>query len=149
MKTASILLLLLLSTVFLIGCGAREVRSIPPGVSLESVTIIDQRIELNLLIENRNDHVIVLHTSDLRMSFEDTQLFETVWSSTLDIDPRGRESLRITTDADSEGLDLLQGTETARAYRLRGLLQFEDLSSYPLNLRGFLHPVPGQPGRYR
>lgn len=149
MKSVSLFILLLLSIVVLNGCGPREVRAVPPGVSLESVAVVDRRIEINLLIENRNDHVIVLHTSDVQMAFDDTLLFETVSSGSLDIGPRGRESLRIATEAYGEGLELLQSTETARAYQLRGLLEFEDLRSYPLNLRGFLHPVPGQPGRYR
>ena len=149
MKTTAAILPLLLFVLLLSACGPREIRTVPPGLVLESVTIVDQQVQLNLLIENRNDIVVGLQAANLRMSFDETMLFETEWSTSLDLDPRGRESLRITIDAEAEGLALLQSTETARAYELRGLLQFEDLQDFPVNLRGFLHPVPGQPGRYR
>ena len=83
------------------------------------------------------------------MMLDDTALFEHASPTTLEVDPRGRELLQMRLNAQFEGLDRLNNIETSQAYRLEGELQFEELRDYPVRLRGFLHPVPGQPGRYR
>ncbi|MEM7052974.1 MAG: hypothetical protein AAF446_00355, partial [Pseudomonadota bacterium] len=148
MKTLLTGVVIVTLALLLNGCGSREVRSVPPGLSLESVTIVDRQVRVNLLVENRNDHLIMLQSADLIMRLGETVLFENASPRTLEIDPRGRESLQMMLNVNFDGLDQLQRIETSQAYELEGKLQFENLRDYPLRLRGFLHPVPGQPGRF-
>ena len=151
-KTASIALKIAFLTALLtavVGCGTPQINSAPPGLSLESVTVVDRQLQINLMIENRNDDSIFLEAVDLQMVLGDTPLFEHASPRTLEIDPRGREALELVLNANYDGLEILNAIETSQVYRLEGKLEFSDIRDYPVRLRGFLHPVPGQPGRYR
>jgi len=149
MKRIQAVFLLLSMTVLLTACGTIPITSVAPSIALESVEVDDQDLILNLLIENRNDNTIFLTSAQLALFLEDTLVFDVIWSTSLDISPRGRESIIVSVEAEPAGIEALQSIKTSGAYQLEGELEFESLNKHSVEVRGFLHPVPGQAGRYR
>ncbi|MEM1080605.1 MAG: hypothetical protein AAGH65_03400 [Pseudomonadota bacterium] len=141
--------LILLACIAISACGPIKIDSVPPGLALESVSIETSGIELNLLIENRNDSAILVTYAELSLELEGTPIINAQGTVNLDISPRGRESLSITLPPEPGGEQALQRIDRSARYQLMGRLEFQSLDRHEIEVRGFLHPVPGQPGRYR
>jgi len=148
-RQSMLMAIVLINVAALTACSTVRVDSVEPGIDLESLTIQPSGLEINLLVENRNDQPILLQATALELSLDDRVILDLTAPLNLQIGPRGRESLVLTTTPKPGGQQALEAIEQSAAYRMVGRLEFESLRTYRLEQEGFLHPVPGQPGRYR
>ena len=133
--------------------GPRKVRSEPPGLQVENLALERSRVELGLILHNRNDHPIAVTGAQLTMRVEGELLFEENWTLALDIGPRLRERVRLDAAAGEDAVGRLKEIAAERdasiSYRLTGELRIDGADDSERSVRGFLHPVPGQPGQFR
>lgn len=153
MRTLLVLVLMAVTLGTACSSGGPTVRREPPGVQLESLRLDGDRARLGLLLHNRNDHRIQVRALRLAMMLGDETLIEDRWSVVLDIGPRVRERVPLETMARPGALDRLArldaGDDASIGYRLLSEVELIDQSRTEQRREGFLHPVPGQPGRYR
>ena len=137
----------------LTGCGPIEVKRAPPGSDLDGVTIDGDTLILKVLVDNRNDVPLTLSGAQLKLTLGGIELEPREWPLNLEIAPRGRESLDLRLPASGTALGLLgeldAGDRPSLRYALDGRLQIADSRDARVKRNGFLHPVPGRPGRYR
>ncbi|MGK7294928.1 MAG: LEA type 2 family protein [Candidatus Wenzhouxiangella sp. M2_3B_020] len=133
--------------------GPRKVRSEPPGLQVENLALEPSRVELGLILHNRNDHPITVTGAQLTMRVEGELLLDEDWPLALDIGPRLREHVRLEASARGDAVRRLENIMAERdasiAFRLTGELRIDGIDDSGRSVRGFLHPVPGQPGQFR
>jgi LEA14-like dessication related protein len=150
------IVVLLLSAGLIAACGgsARQVKGEAPQVGLEGLARSNGELLLNVSIRNVNDFRLEISGLTLRLEFDGEPVAET-WSALgrLSIAPRGREVVQLTGTAAALADEQLQRLASGDKNNLRWHLNvvFDDVhrNSQPANARGFLHPVPGQPDRFR
>ncbi|MDT8409290.1 MAG: hypothetical protein RQ741_06800 [Wenzhouxiangellaceae bacterium] len=141
--------------VLVSGCSANPllINNEAPGLELESLELENSVASARLLVHNRNDETLFIESASLSLELEDSELFSDSWPLRLDIGSRGRENVRLQSRASDRGAARLgaldRGEAASVAYRLLGELVLSNQSNVKVEQRGFLHPVPGQPGRYR
>ena len=150
--TVSLLMLLFL----LVACGgnARQVSGEVPLVSLDGLGLSENTLLLDIRIRNINDSSLELPTLTLSLTLDGQQVVErrTLQPGVV-IAARGREVIRVETPIGPRGRQLLEeltlAERTSLAYQLD--LEFEGRRRRQEDpeSRGFLHAVPGQPGRFR
>lgn len=138
----------------LAGCsGVGLVDNAPPGLDLETVSVARGDVMLKLLIENRNDHELLLTGIELTMMLDGLEIESRYWPLNMDIGPRNRESIDVALPATEELLERLarldDGSLMSLPYQLDGELRVQESKNTRIDRRGFLHPVPGRPGHYR
>lgn len=147
--TVTLMLLLLL----LAGCGPVEVRSAPPGTELEGLAVDDGALVLRLFVDNRNDVPMQLSSANLSLELDGQSIGARDWPLTLQIGARNREPIELRLPATGAALGLLgeleSGERRSLPYRLEGRLAIDGQRDARIERDGFLHPVPGRPGRYR
>ncbi len=155
--------LAVLALVMLTACasGPRQVRGELPLVTLESLERQGDRITLLLGLRNFNDSPFPLTAIEVRLSSGDQRLLSVAHEPDFEITPRGREILTLRGIGEPEGLSLLDRFDPDAAARenqepLRRIdwtmqvqLSDERGRARTTEASGFLHPVPGQPGRFR
>lgn len=155
MTTPRAAILAALACALLAACstGLRKVKSEPPGLQVENLALAASRVELGLILHNRNDHPITVTGAQLTMRVEGELLLDEDWPLTLDIGPRLREHVRLEASARSNAVRRLEDITVERdasiAFRLTGELRIDGINDSERSMRGFLHPVPGQPGHFR
>lgn len=154
-------LLMLLALALLSGCGSgsREVRGELPLVTLDGLERQGEQITLQLGLRNINDRPLQLNEVQLRLLFGTDELVQLTHAPDFEIGPRGRDVLRLRGTGQAAGLSRLDqlepepGTRTAQArsiaWRMQVSLTDERGRTRDTEITGFLHPVPGQPGRFR
>lgn len=135
------------------GCGPVEVRSAPPGTELDGLAVDGETLVLRVIIDNRNDVPMTIAGSRLGLTLDSIELEGRDWPLDVQIGPRGREAIDLQMPASGAALGLLgeldAGGRASLRYRLEGQLQIVDSRDIRVRRDGFLHPVPGRPGRYR
>ena len=143
----------------LAGCQAHgdKLLGIPPRLELESLRLVEDasvaRIELVILLFNPND--IPVEVDDLRLEFslDEQDGLEFGRALQLDIGARNRERVRLTAEASAALVGRLRSLRDSgqgpMPYQLRGELAFNGARPSPIGLSDFLHPMPGQPNRFR
>lgn len=133
--------------------GPREIRLEPPSLQVESLRVEDGKVHFRLLVHNRNDHVIYLSEAAVAMRIDGAELFNAAWQLDLDMGPRGRELVSLDATAMQAAAELLSdGAPTSPAgvpFELSAEIVIADMRDAEIGQRGFLHPVPGQPGEFR
>lgn len=149
-------LTLLLTAACLLGAcaaGAGKIRLEPPSIQVESLRIEDDTVYFRLLVHNRNDHVLYLSEATVTMRIDGSELFNAAWQLDLDMSPRGRELISLDAPAMQAAAKILPGpgpsNTTGVPFELSAELVFGDMRNAEVDQRGFLHPVPGQPGEFR
>ncbi len=151
-----ITLLGLLALVLLIaGCqsGPRQIRGEAPLVSLESVHLGQGAASLQVAIRNVNDSRLELPEVKLNLSLDEREIAGLdLVPVDLSVAPRGREVIAFEVDLDNASRELFN--ELARGQRNNLAWGMELVLDPPRGrmrseANGFLHPVPGQPGRFR
>lgn len=143
------------ATVLLAACGSgpRVITGAAPGVLLESLDTNSGNVRLRLIATNHNDRSMHLHHLRLHAEVDGADLFDREWPLDLDIGARGRERLNLETAALEAGLEKLRTLPESNrmriSYRLRGEATFDRNRVDAIDRSGFLHPVPGRPGRFR
>ncbi|NKI34925.1 LEA type 2 family protein [Wenzhouxiangella sp. XN79A] len=137
----------------LAGCGPVEVRSAPPGSDLDGVRIDGDTLVLRVLVVNRNDVPLALTGAALEVTLGSQTLEPQEWPLALVIGPRSREAVELrlaASDAVLGAFEALQrGERQPLAYELSGRWTSEGSRDGRIQRSGFLHPVPGRPGRFR
>lgn len=153
-RIASVLALALL--VCLAGCasGRGTVSGQLPLVNLDSLELQDQRLLVDLSIRNLNDQRLETPLREASLIIDGQAAhFESSLPLSLNISARGRENLRLTATADSATQAALAALADERGqslpYQLTLTFDGRRASRTPVEQSGFLHPVPGQPGRFR
>ncbi|MGY6588685.1 MAG: hypothetical protein ACXIUB_10435 [Wenzhouxiangella sp.] len=142
--------------VCLAGCasGRGTVSGQLPLVNLDSLELQDQRLLVDLSIRNLNDQRLETPLREASLIIDGQAAhFESSLPLSLNISARGRENLRLTATADSATLAALAALADERGqslpYQLTLTFDGRRASRTPVEQSGFLHPVPGQPGRFR
>ena len=149
-------LLALASLMCLASCASRPgtVSGELPLVNLESLELQDQQLLVDLSIRNLNDQRLESPLREASLTIDGQAAdFESTLPLTLNISARGRENLRLTATADSATQAALLALADERGqslpYQLTLTFDGRRASRTPVEQNGFLHPVPGQPGRFR
>lgn len=147
---------LFMLVMLLAACGgnARQVSGEVPLVSLDGLGLSENTLELDIRIRNINDSSLELPTLTLSLTLDGQYVVQgrRLYPSVV-IAARGREVIRMETDLNARGRQLLEelarGDRDSLAYQLD--LEFEGRRRRQEDpeVRGFLHAVPGQPGRFR
>lgn len=141
--------------ILLAGCqsGPRQISGEAPLISLESVHVKEAAATLQVAVRNINDRRLELSEVKLNLSLDQHEIAgQGPVSVDLSVAPRGREVIGFDVTLDPASLqlfeDLAQGKRNNLAWQMelvvdppRGRMRSE--------ASGFLHPVPGQPGRFR
>ncbi len=149
-------LIVLLTAVYLLaGCAtsAREIRLESPSLQVENLRIEDGMVYFRLLVHNRNDHVLYLSEAAVAMRIDGNELFNAAWQLDLDMSPRGRELVSLDATAMPAAAGILSSVRPSDVagvpFELSAEFVIEDMRDAEISQRGFLHPVPGQPGEFR
>ncbi len=129
------------------------VGGLAPMVQLDSIDRQGMNLRVQMLVDNLNDRPILLTGLRLEAGLDGADLFIGQWPLDILVAARGRERVTLETTAALAGLEALDGLAELEAgairYRLNGELFWDRKSSQAIDQGGFLHPVPGQPDRFR
>jgi hypothetical protein len=146
-------LLLLALALALAACGPVEVRSAPPGSDLDGLRVEGDVLVLRMLIINRNDIPLTVTGAQLELTLGNETLDSRDWPLSLDLGPRNREAVELrlpATESVLRTLDALErGARDPLPYELIGRWTLAQGGDDRIRRNGFLHPVPGRPGRFR
>lgn len=154
---SSLQVLTLLALAMLVACSGqpRQISGQLPLVSLDGLGLDGELVQFDLGIRNINDRPLELTSLFLQLELDGQRVTgRDQRRLDLSVAARGREVVRLESSVDVHGRRLLEalgaGERMSLAYRLE--LEFDGQRQRELNdtiIRGFLHNVPGQPGRYR
>ena len=152
---------LMLALLTACASGPRQVRGELPLVALDGLERQGDRITLLLGLRNINDSALPLTEVEVRLRIDGVSLITVAYAPNFESGPRGREVLTLRGTGEPAGLELLDrfdpniGTEsghqvlTSIAWTMEVDLGDERGRTRTAEASGFLHPVPGQPGRFR
>ncbi len=131
--------------------GPRTVRGADPLIDLEGVSRNGSALGIDVMIRNVNDLRLEADAVSLRLHVDgrllaqvDAQIVE------LNLPPRGREILRIEALAMADAVAALDELAGGQRRNLPWDLElYFDGRRGRVEASGFLHAVPGQPGRFR
>jgi hypothetical protein len=156
LSTPARALLAALSMVALLalgGCGPVEVRSAPPGSDLDGVAIDGDQLVLRLLLINRNDIPLTVDGVELDITLGAEERIQRNWPLALVLGPRNREAIELRLAVPPAVLAELNALERGERgpleYALDGYWSLEGTRDGRIERSGYLHPVPGRPGRFR
>jgi len=145
----------LLALALLAACSSnlREVLGEPPQMSLSGLEKHADRVTVELALRNVNDEPLLLSRAAVELTLDGQPLAAGDRDLTLKVSARGRELIRLSLPAESDGLRALQRLADAQAGRLPWTLQARLLldsgRGRVADAEGWLYPVPGQPDRFR
>jgi LEA14-like dessication related protein len=148
--------LIVLLALMLAACGGqpRKVSGEFPLVNLDGLSLSNGSIGVDIGIRNINDSPLELPAMAFRLMLDGQLVAErNDQAPSISIAARGREVLRLQSEINPSGRQLLEeldrGERSNLAYQLE--LEFEGRRRQrgDTETRGFLHAVPGQPGRFR
>lgn len=141
------------------GSGTREVRGELPLITLEGLERRADQLSLQLGLRNINDRPLYLGEVSVRLSLAGDELMQGTHTPDFEIEARGREAITVPGRGLAEGLRRLdqfdpeindaQELPRSIAWQMQISLSDERGRSRDTEVSGFLHPVPGQPGRFR
>ena len=141
--------------------GSRQVSGELPLVTLEGLERQNEQITLLLGLRNINDRTLPLTEVKVELSSGDDQIVTARHQPDFEIGPRGREVFSLRASGEPAGLALLDrfspgaGERNGREqpgpinWTMQVHLTDDRGRTRTTEARGFLHPVPGQPGRFR
>ncbi len=154
-RTTQRLAALLMALITLAACSGnlREVTNQPPQASLDGLEKTSDGVIVALGLRNVNDEPLQLDGVSITLTLDDEPLAVGDRHLPLIISSRGREVLRFTLAAEPAGLQRLNELATGDVARLPWSLEAQLTLSSSAKRRaranGWLHPVPGQPDRFR
>jgi hypothetical protein len=146
-----------IAVLALAACGGapRQVSGELPQVLLDGLSLDGERLLFDLGIRNVNDRALDVTSLILQLELDGRAATQREQHRIdLNITARGREVIRLEAPVDPRGRRLLDeltaGERGSLAYQLE--VEFDGQRRRRLEdtiARGFLHAVPGQPGRFR
>lgn len=133
--------------------GPREIRGEAPLLSLGRLELQAENLTLDLAIRNVNDESFELNAVSLEVMLDEQPLVHGRHETPLHVSARGREVLHLSMPATRAGLERLEqlaaGEVQQLPWSLEATLSFVGASEHETMTTGWLHRVPGQPGRFR
>lgn len=154
-RTALRISALFLSAVVLAACSGnlREVTNQPPQASLDGLEKTSDGVIVALGLRNVNDEPLQLDGISITLTLDDEPLAVGDRHLPLIISSRGREVLRFTLSAEPAGLqrlnNLAAGDVARLPWSLEARLTLNGSTKRRTSANGWIHPVPGQPDRFR
>jgi len=159
-KTRLLLVAAALTLLSACASGPREVRGELPLITLDGLERRDAGITLLLGLRNINDRPFPLTEVEVQLRVGGELLLSVIHTPDFELGPRGREVLVLRGPGQDAGLRTLDRLEPAAAqndvialgsidWSMDLRLNDERGRSRTTESSGFLHPVPGQPGRFR
>lgn len=147
---------LLVLVMLLVACSGqpRQVSGEVPLIGLDGLGLSDGLLQLDIRIRNINDSPLELPNLNLSLSLDGRRVVERHSQRPgVVIAARGREVVRLDVPIDTRGRQLLEeltrGQRDRLAYQLDIEFEGRRRRQEDPETRGFLHAVPGQPGRFR
>lgn len=147
---------LLMLVALLVACGGqpRQVSGEVPLISLDGLSLSDEVLELDIRFRNVNDSPLQLPALNLSLALDGEQVVEGSHQRPgVVVTARGREVVRLEIALEARGRQLLEeltrGERDSLAYLLDIEIEGRRRRQGETESRGFLHAVPGQPGRFR
>lgn len=141
--------------VLVAGCSGnvREVVGEPPQTGIDGLVREASGVVVELALRNVNDEALELAAIEIELTLDDLTLTSGSRESPLTVSARGREVVRLSLPANEPALERLDDLSDPGVASLRWQLEV-DLTTdggrkHNTRTSGWLHPVPGQPGRYR
>lgn len=141
--------------LFVAGCSGdlRDVVGEPPLAGIDGVTRDGDRIIVDLALRNVNDRAMELSAVEIQLRLDEKPPAAGRKETMLRISARGREVLAVVLDVEpvlQSRLDALEAGEVpGLPWQMDLVLVGADGKRRETDARGWLHPVPGQPGRFR
>lgn len=141
--------------VLVAGCSGnvREVVGEPPQIGIDGLVREASGVVVELALRNVNDEALELAAIEIELTLDELTLAAGSRESPLTVSARGREVVRLSLPANQPVLERLDELSGPGVASLRWQMEV-DLTTgggrkYKTQASGWLHPVPGQPRRYR
>jgi len=148
-----VMILAFLGLVAACQTGSNQLKGASMRIEFDALERGGERLTISLLVFNPNDHPVQIERASFDFELDGQRPMTRALALDLDIAPRNRERVQIRLESAPETIHLLEsldaGERTRLAYRLEGELQLRERRPTRTRIEAFLHPVPGQPGRYR
>lgn len=135
------------------GGGPRQVRGELPLVMVESLSLDGDRAVLQLAVRNINDTRLQINRVNVDLRLENAAAASlTNVPVDVQIPPRGRDMLHFETMLEPRAAELLAALESNDRNSVGWQIEITfdpERGRQRSEGSGFLHPVPGQPGRFR
>lgn len=144
-----------LALILCAACGGpmRPVTGLSPVTQLEGLERDGMEVVLAVAVANHNDLPWPVAAIDMELRLDGEVLVIADWRLDMILDARGREVLTLPVTASLAGLEQLDaldsGTRRNLPWTLTGVITPARGRAQPIEASGYLHPVPGQPGRFR
>lgn len=138
-----------------VACGSsqKRIKGEPPLTSIDSMERNGDLVLVDLAIRNINDRSIEFTAIDLDLSLADMPLGSGRHKFGITVSARSREIVRVALDPSPEAVEVLEelagGSRTAVTWQMNLVLHHPRGGSIDTENDGWLHPVPGQPNRFR
>jgi LEA14-like dessication related protein len=148
------LLACLLCLLVVSACGSRwrDVTDEAPLTGIDGLQRAGGEIVVDLALRNVNDRAFRLDGLSAELRLEEQPLASGERTLSMQIAPRSREVLTLRFRAEPDGLERLDALDASDRQGIpwqMDLVIRSDSGDYRDATSGWLHPVPGQPGRYR
>ncbi|TVR94898.1 MAG: hypothetical protein EA418_09130 [Wenzhouxiangellaceae bacterium] len=135
------------------GGGPRQVRGELPLVMLETLSLDGEGVVLQLAVRNINDTRLQINRVNVELRL-DSAAAASLNSVPVDVQipPRGRDMLHFEAMLEPRAVELLAALENNDRNSVGWQIEITfdpDRGRQRSEGSGFLHPVPGQPGRFR
>jgi len=154
-RLSGILIPIILFGGLLTACAGnlRDVTDEPPQASIDGIERQGETVRVELALGNVNDEPMRLRSVELEVMIDGVALTGGQRDTELTISANGREVLRIALPAETPGLERLERLSSGNAARLPWTMNLAlgiaDGPDRRTRAEGWLHPVPGQPDRFR
>lgn len=143
-----------LAICLLAACGnLRDVTGEPPLAGIDGLERQGSELVIDLALRNVNDMPMRLSAVEIELELAGQPLVSGREDAPIRISARGREVLRLNMTGHAAGLGQLETLAESERASLPWTLQLtliDDNDRFKrANAQGWLHPVPGQPGRFR
>lgn len=131
----------------------KRIKGEPPLTSIDSMERNGDLVLVDLAIRNINDRSIEFTAIDLDLTLADVPMGRGRHEFGITVSARSREVIRVALDPSDEAIgvleDLAGGSRTAVTWQMNLVLHHPRGGSIDTENDGWLHPVPGQPDRFR
>ncbi len=152
-RKISTCILVLLTALALSACASRGVRGQAPFVHVNSLSLLEHTLTLDLGVRNVNSEPFSIEHIEFSILVRDTPL--TVYNAASDASliANGSENLRFELAPSPEGSALLNALQRGEfgslEYALEGVFRLSENAVMEFQHNGHFYRVPGRPGQFR
>lgn len=131
----------------------KRIKGEAPLTSIDSMERSGDMVLVDLAIRNINDRSIEFTAIDVDLKLADIPLGRGRHEFGITVSARSREVVRVALDPSAEAIEVLEelagGSRAAATWQMTLELHHPRGGSIDAENEGWLHPVPGQPDRFR